>query len=376
VILCAETDTNVIFSFSELRNPLSAMDCALASMPDNLPADAKELLAGMQLCSAFMSNIMNNLLDVRKIEEGKMVLQSVPLSLEALVQDVRKMALPSVKPGVELRVECSTGSRDIVYGDIHRLQQVLNNLVTNAIKYTSHGSITLVASWQDDRRVRLECRDTGPGIAKEDQANLFERFVMLGGAPGSGLGLAIAKQIVDLMGGTIHFESDPSVKPGTSCIVLLPMVPCRECDKPQPKPVAETPIEEPISVLIIDDVGMNRSMLKRRIQKGIAPNAIIKEAATGEEALRICESGESYDVIVVDQYMEEAGGVLVGTEVVTAMRRMDVSSCIIGCSGNDLEQKFLDAGADLVWQKPLPSNCTIIQQLRGRNKLKPERFAI
>jgi len=347
----------------ELRNPLGAIDSALSSMPDDLSSEAQELVAGMQLCSSFMSSIMNNLLDVRKIEEGMMVLRSDPLSLESLVQDVRKMTLPAVRPGVKLNVLVETKNQDCVLGDIHRLQQILINLVTNAIKYTVSGSITLAVGWEGDL-VRLECRDTGPGIPKEEQKNLFERFVMRGGAPGSGLGMAIAKQIVDLMKGSVCFESDPTVKPGTNCVVRLPL---KTCDEPQCAPSLEPeddkPIEKSFSILIVDDIKMNRLMLKKRILKGIAPHCAISEAATGEAALSICEM-ENFDVIVMDQYMEEAGGVLVGTDVITTMRRSNVDAFIIGCSGNDLEAPFLSAGADLVWGKPLPSNSVIKQQLR------------
>jgi len=359
----------------ELRNPLSAMDCALASMPDNLPSETQELVSGMQLCSSFMSNIMNNLLDVRKIEEGKMVLRSDPLSLESLVRDVQKMNVAAVRPGVELNVLVECQDRDCVLGDIHRIQQILNNLVTNAIKYTMRGSITLVVGWEDDL-VRLECRDTGPGIPKDEQEILFERFVMRGGAPGSGLGLAIAKKIVDLMHGSIRFESDPSVKAGTSCIVLLALEPCEEMTARESEAEDKSLIEDAVSILIIDDIKMNRTMLKRRIQKGIAPNCIISEAATGEQALLMCET-DSYDVIIVDQYMEEAGGVMRGTDAIAAMRRSEIDSFIIGCSGNDLEAQFLSAGADLVWQKPMPSNSAIIRQLRERRqRYTSERFAV
>ena len=115
--------------------------------------------------------------------------------------------------------------------------------------------------------------------------------------------------------------------------------------------------------LIVDDVKMNRMMLKRRIQKSICPNCFVAEAPTGERALEICGK-EKFDVIIVDQYMEEAGGVMVGTDVVFAMRRMRIDSIIIGCSGNDMGSQFRDAGADWVWQKPMPSNGRIIQDLR------------
>lgn len=133
----------------ELRNPLGAIDCALTSMmpseegddendsSSSLPADVKDLVTGMRLCTSFMSKIKNNLLDARKIEEGKMVLRNDPLSLQALVDDVRRMSLPSVKPGVQLVAvahttknkrgdddDSSNTINDVVFGDVHLLQQV------------------------------------------------------------------------------------------------------------------------------------------------------------------------------------------------------------------------------------------------------------
>lgn len=357
-----ETERNMTAYFAhELRNPLGAIDSALNAMPDNLPEAARSLISGMQLCTGFMSSIMNNLLDVRKMEEGKMKLSKQPISLKKLLNNVYKMLLPSIRPGVKFEKACRTRKgQDWVLGDAHRIQQVMTNVVTNAIKYTVTGSVTLSIGW-DDGKLKFECVDTGPGIPKNEQEKLFQRFVQRGGAPGTGLGLAIAKHLVDLTGGSIRFDSDPTVRAGTTCVVLM-SVPL--CDAPE-SVVEESSalIEEPLTFLIIDDIKMNRMMLKRRIMKGIAPNSKITEAATGEEALEICGK-EKFDAIVVDQYMEEAGGVMVGTDVVFAMRRMRIDSVIIGCSGNDMGTQFFEAGADWVWQKPMPSNANIIQDLR------------
>jgi CheY-like chemotaxis protein len=113
----------------------------------------------------------------------------------------------------------------------------------------------------------------------------------------------------------------------------------------------------------MDDVKMNRMMLQGRITKAIAPNAKIALAASGEEAMEIVKE-QKFDVIICDQYMEESGGVMVGTDAIIAMRREGMDSFIIGCSGNDLEDEFLEAGADMVWGKPMPSNNEIIQQFR------------
>eukprot|EP00529_Nitzschia_sp_RCC80_P007509 CAMPEP_0113471992 /NCGR_PEP_ID=MMETSP0014_2-20120614/17275_1 /TAXON_ID=2857 /ORGANISM="Nitzschia sp." /LENGTH=1355 /DNA_ID=CAMNT_0000364667 /DNA_START=428 /DNA_END=4492 /DNA_ORIENTATION=- /assembly_acc=CAM_ASM_000159 len=341
-----ETERNMTAYFAhELRNPLGAIDSALSAMPDDLPDSARSLVAGMQLCTGFMSSIMNNLLDVRKMEEGKMRLARSPISLEKMVKSVHKMLMPSVRKDVDFRIVEKKIRSDWVLGDAHRIQQVLTNVVTNAIKYTVSGHIELSLDWEGDY-VKFACEDTGPGIPKSEQEKLFQRFVQRGGAPGTGLGLAIAKNLVDLVGGSIRFDSDPSVKAGTTCIVLLKL---EVCQPPEGTVEENTAlIEEPLTILIIDDIKMNRMMLKRRIMKGIAPNASIREAATGEEALEICGS-EKFDVIIVDQYMEEAGGILVGTDVVFAMRRMRIESIIIGCSGNDLEGEFKESGANYVW---------------------------
>ena len=442
------------------------MDSALKAMPDeDLTGPAKELMSGMRICSSFMSSIMNNLLDVRKMEEGELTLKRMPVNLNRLVESLHRMFLPNVQPGVEFlwRSNITTSDRRWVVGDAHRLQQILTNIITNALKYTSSGSVTLTVGWEGDSlsqsegseqtivssdaiaqdmtedpslgpspspgrkdlitaeyygeskalpsadveqgevhavkslegkngimkvpkggysnrdikeessmrpRIRFQCTDTGPGILKSHQNLLFKKFVQRGGAPGTGLGLAIAKHLVELMDGEIYYKSDPTVKPGSTCVVILPLPPCHappksESDsekhgKSREKLIA--PIEEEISFLIVDDIKMNRLMLKRRFQKGVAPHCKITEASHGEAALKILET-ESFDVIIIDQYMEDAGGLLLGTDTILAMRRRGIESLIIGCSGNDIEKDFLEAGANHCWQKPLPSNGTIIRQL-------------
>ena len=295
-----------------------------------------------------------------------MLLNSTPFSLREMLQDVHKMLSPSVKTGVEFVVCCETNERDWVMGDKHRLQQVLTNTAVNAVKYTLSGSITLSAKWEG-QKVRFECVDTGPGIPKQEQSKLFQRFVTRGGAPGTGLGLAISKHIVDLCGGSIYFDSDPSERPGTTCVVVMPLeeCDCSDLETGEMTPREEVlPIEEPLSVLIVDDVKMNRTMFGRRIKKFVAPNCELTEAATGEEALEKV-SHKTFDVIIMDHYMEEAGGVMVGTDAVFAMRRMRIESTIGLCSGNDIHNEAMEAGADYCWRKPIPSNDEIIAQFRA-----------
>ncbi|KAL3918553.1 MAG: hypothetical protein SGILL_004181 [Bacillariaceae sp.] len=367
-----QTERNMTAYFAhELRNPLSAMDSALQIInEEEMSKTTRELVQGMKLCASFMSSIMNNLLDARKLQEGMMEIRTQPISLSQMAKDLHKMMQPLVKQNVEFRLESNIpANKDWVLGDNHRIQQVLTNMITNAIKYTGAGSITLRCSAGDGKQYCFEVVDTGPGIPKSEQEHLFERFVQRGGAPGTGLGLAISKEIVAMMGGTIHFESDPTVKPGTNCIVNLPMETCSPVlddsgsSSFRASQDESKPIEEPVCILIMDDVKMNRTMLQRRIAKAIAPNANIVQAVSGEDALEIVKD-QRFDIIICDQYMEESGGVMVGTDVIIAMRREGVEALIIGCSGNDLDDEFHEAGADLVWGKPMPSNKEIIQQFR------------
>ena len=187
----------------------------------------RELLDGMKLSVSLMTSIMSNLLDSRKLQEGMMELRPQPMSLSKLLDDCHSMMMPLVKPGVQFINENSTPlpKHDWVVGDYYRIQQVLTNMITNAIKYTLVGHIRLRAFWTINRQVQIEIIDSGPGIPVEVQPKLFERFVQRGGAPGHGLGLPISKSLVEMMGGTIRFVSDPSVKPGTTCVVVLPLEP-------------------------------------------------------------------------------------------------------------------------------------------------------
>jgi len=125
--------------------------------------------------------------------------------------------------------------------------------------------------------------------------------------------------------------------------------------------------------LLVDDVKMIRTMFKRRISKFVAPNAEITEACNGEEAIETCSTSK-FDVIAMDQHMEEAGGMLLGTDTILALRRKKIDSVIIGCSGNDNDLEFMEAGADWVIKKPTPPNAVILENLKRLLALRKERL--
>ena len=175
--------------------------------------------------------------------------------------------------------------------------------------------------------------------------------------------LAKLTKLTHFTTGTIKFVSDPTVKPGSTCIVRMPLVKCGE--KNAVGPAKLTAIEDSLKILIVDDVKMNRNMLRKRLTRFVNPSAVITEAFTGEEAIKVVTGKETHwDIIIMDQYMEEAGGVLIGTETVNIMREMGVTSIIVGCSGNDMKDEFLAAGCQLCWGKPMTANQFILAQLK------------
>lgn len=164
-------------------------------------------------------DIINDILDVAKIEAGQMELDAVPFDTHDLARSV--VELHGGRPdaaGLSVRVVITDRVPEVLIGDPLRLRQVLGNLVSNAVKFTSAGEVVLrvdlVADTPNQATVRCAVHDTGPGIAREDQHDLFEEFTQVDGSNsrahgGTGLGLAICRQLVKLMGGTIAVDSTP-----------------------------------------------------------------------------------------------------------------------------------------------------------------------
>jgi signal transduction histidine kinase len=169
--------------------------------------------------------IINDLLDMSRIESGAVALEARPLlvrrSLERVMQ---RFMLQARDKGLEMHLE-GVEPETWIEGDERRIEQILSNLVSNAIKYTKAGSVRVSCRRQDDR-VRIDVTDTGPGIAADDRQQLFKRFSQLKPSQGTlvegaGLGLAIAAGLAEAMGGEIVLQSEPGV--GSTFSLLLPV---------------------------------------------------------------------------------------------------------------------------------------------------------
>jgi ligand-binding sensor domain-containing protein/signal transduction histidine kinase/CheY-like chemotaxis protein len=212
----------------EVRTPMTGV-LGMSELLLDTPLDdvQRGYTQSIQRAGTHLLRLVNDALDLARIEAGKLELQSVDFDLRALLADVVALLAPVArKRGLDFSDEMAAGLPHWVRGDPLRLRQILLNLLGNAIKFTEQGRVSLRVAALPDQRVRLEICDTGPGINAEQQARLFQRFEQAEGARttarygGSGLGLAICQELAAAMGGSISVESTPGT--GTRFIVELP----------------------------------------------------------------------------------------------------------------------------------------------------------
>ncbi len=282
----------------ELRTPLNAILGFSNLMRQHGPSteQRKDLdiinHSGEQLLS-----LINDVLDLAKIESGRKDLEAAPCDLRALLQEVIDMIRPRAEEKLlELRLVETPDSPRYIRADAAKLRQMLLNLLGNAVKYTDRGYVELrVASRRtEDRKPRLifEVEDSGIGIAAGDHTRVFDAFVQVAAArkqKGTGLGLAITPQFADLMGGTIQVESTPGKG---SCFRLeIPVDRARESEvngsRTEPEQVIGLEAGQPeYRVLIVEDEQENRTVLKRLLERAGFPVRIAQDGAEGVESFR------------------------------------------------------------------------------------------
>jgi PAS domain S-box-containing protein len=215
----------------ELRTPLNAiLGFAQLLEMDALPSDQASSVDQIQVAGRHLLSLINEVLDISRIEAGRVSLSTEPVEVSEVLDEVTTLLAPVAEnAGVELSADIE-GSRELrVRADRQRLLQVLLNLGSNAVKYNSRGgSVAFCTGPGADGRIRVEVRDTGPGIPHEQQDQLFVPFSRLGaersGVEGTGVGLAVSKQLVEVMGGVIGVDSFPG-HGSTFWVELLPSDP-------------------------------------------------------------------------------------------------------------------------------------------------------
>jgi PAS domain S-box-containing protein len=343
----------------ELRTPLTSITGFSRLLEDrtDLPAEARHFTRRIREASEALLAIINDVLDFSKIEAGQTGLRSEPLSIEQLTEEVAGLlSIQALAKGVNLKVELDPLAPPLVAGDVARLRQVLLNLVANAVKFTDDGAVTVRTRYAPGtQRLRVEVSDTGPGIAPDAVARLFERFSQAEDSinrshGGTGLGLAISKGIVELMGGQIGVET--ATGQGSSFWFEVPAPPCAVEAAAEARAEAPAPVAPgPISLLVVDDTAVNRELLRLMLE----PLGLhIEEASGGAEGIEAA-SRRRFDLILMDVRMPGVDG-LQAARAIRASGRANAATPIIALTADvqaEAAAACLAAGMDDVVAKPI-----------------------
>jgi signal transduction histidine kinase/CheY-like chemotaxis protein len=291
---------------------------------------------------------ISDLLDFAKMSSGRLETRIRGFQLDKLIDTaLRDVEEALAERNLDVHWDAGPTLSQRIYSDPARLRQVIDNLLTNAIKYTERGGITIVAELlPDEGLMRVEISDTGAGIAPEAMARLFEPFyrspLTAGMAEGSGLGLAVVRSLVELMGGTIRFDSQQGQ--GTVATVEVPITEGTEglvVDAPRR-------LDARLPVLVVDDSRDARRAIAEVIRSlGID----VVEAADGSSGLAAAAAGD-FQAILLDLQMPDLTGLQVAQELRRAGNRHQKTFLALVSAYNDLDDKTLDALFDARVDKP------------------------
>lgn len=295
----------------EIRTPLNGV-LGMAEVLDSALTDPehRRMIGTIRRSGETLLNILNDILDMSKIEAGKMELEQLPFSPVEVAQRVEDLhRLKAEEKGLDFEVLFSTGAELRRMGDPFRVQQILHNLVSNAIKFTDRGEVTVEVSSRHDTPLVFEVRDTGIGMSAAEIDRLHEEFQQADTSVtrrfgGTGLGMAITRSLVLRMGGEITVKSQPNE--GTLVRVTLPLS------------VTEAPVEtsraeqenddegrlDGVRVLAADDNGTNRSVLEMMLTRS---GAKVTTVSDGLQAVEAWAPGK-FDIVLLDIAMPVMDG--------------------------------------------------------------------
>jgi PAS domain S-box-containing protein len=309
----------------ELRTPLNGLLglARLANLPDTGAERRQQYLGQIADTAQALSAIISDILDLSKIEAGKLELETVAFDLGELLRTQQRAYATLAEPRpIRLSLDIGPGADGMVLGDPLRTRQILSNYLSNALKFTAQGEVRLRAMRLDEGRVRFEVRDTGPGIDADAQQRLFRPFTQADESTtrrfgGTGLGLSICRELATLMGGEVGMQSQ--FGEGSCFWAELPL-PAATVSAPGPQPQADDAAAlSGARVLLVEDNSVNMLIAVEMLRRwGVS----VDQASDGQQAVaavqRCAAAGQRYDAVLMDVHMP----VMSGHEATRELRRM------------------------------------------------------
>lgn len=331
----------------------------------------REYIQNIHSAGENLLTLVNDILDLSKIEAGMMHMEETRFSLRSLVSSVGAMFIEKIREkDLKFNVHIDNDVPDILSGDAVRLTQILVNLISNAVKFTDEGEITvyvqLLALSETVARIRLCVKDTGIGIAPEKQSAIFERFQQAELETtrrfgGTGLGLSIVRQLIEMQGGSIRLESE--LRKGTEFIIELNYG-LPDLAQMYSEALAEQEEQVPlqkIKVLIAEDNPMNQQLIKHLMKSWSLDHKIVN---TGAEAVEELKSN-SYSIVLMDIQMPDMDG-YTATTIIRNELKLDVP--IIAMTAHAMvgeKEKCLQLGMNDYVSKPIKE--TILYNIIARH---------
>ncbi|MGA8169943.1 MAG: PAS domain S-box protein [Methylocystis sp.] len=349
----------------EIRTPLNGI-LGLAQLLEieSLETSHREMVERIRQAGQSLLGIINDILDFSKIEAGQLRIDSRPFELEPMLAHIVSLLGGSARrKGLDFRVDVPPTFEGTLIGDVLRLEQVLMNLVGNAVKFTERGEIRLsvraVSFTPLAARLRFEVQDTGIGIAPEQLAILFTPFTQADAAitrrfGGTGLGLSICKRLIALMGGDIGVET--TIGAGSTFWFEAPFERARTRqilpETIPPRPESRGPRLSGLRCLVVDDSRMNRDVVERML---IKEGAGVTLAVDGQQALEFLRArGDAFDAVLMDVQMPVMDG-LAATRVIRDELNLTTLPVIAFTAGvlTEQRQRVHSAGCDDFLPKPV-----------------------
>ena len=342
----------------DIRTPMNAIIGLTIIAEKNLgdTESVGENLRKISLASNHLLTLINDILDISKVESGKLNLSPLTFSIVETVENLVNLSQPMIKEkSIDFNFRINRLEKEYLYADQLRLNQIYINILSNAIKYTEPGGQVSVDMYEEESQqpgcVRLIYRvsDTGMGMSPEFMATMYQPFSRqtdsrVNSIQGTGLGLAITKQMVDLMGGTIECESE--MGKGTTFTVTL--------DLPIADRQRDDMMLEPMDVLIVDD---DEILLETAVETLESLGVNAEYTGSGREALDMIahrhETGQDYSIVILDWKMPDLDGLETIREIRSKVEATTPILLISSYDWSDIEDRAKDAGANGFVSKPL-----------------------